>query len=74
MESQYRVWNDEVKMKSALENFLAEKPKKKKWGNFKITEGNKNLVYQTKSGGSWEHSEGEVLTNTIATRLPNGKV
>ena len=74
MESKYRIWDDEVKMQSALENFLAEKPKKKKWGNFKITEGNKNLVYQTKSGGSWEHSEGEVLTNTIATRLPNGKV
>ena len=81
-EPQYRIWNDESKMKSAIENFLAEKPTKKKWGNFKIK--NDKLIYQTKSStdsrdwinGEWKviAREGENLTDVIATKLPSGKV
>ena len=52
---QYRVWNDEKKLNEALDNFLLETPKKKRWGNFKIVGGKetpRELIYQTVSTDS----------------------
>jgi len=74
---QYRVWNDEEKLNEALDNFLLETPKKKRWGNFKIIGGKetpRELVYQTVSTDSYRPEEKETLTDVIATTLPSGKV
>jgi hypothetical protein len=72
----YRVWNDDKKLNEALDNFLLETPKKKRWGNFKIVGGKetpRELIYQTVSNDSYSQSK-ETLTDVIATTLPSGKV
>jgi hypothetical protein len=72
----YRVWNDDKKLNEALDNFLLETPKRKRWGNFKIVGGKetpRELIYQTVSNDSYSQSK-ETLTDVIATTLPNGKV
>ena len=74
---QYRVWNDEKKLNEALDNFLLETPKKKRWGNFKIIGGKetpRELIYQTVSTDSYSPEKKETLTDVIATTLPSGKV
>lgn len=72
----YRVWNDDKKLNEALDNFLLETPKRKRWGNFKIVGGKetpRELIYQTVSNDSYSQSK-ETLTDVIATTLPSGKV